>query len=193
MKHLLRGERAPTVRALPALSRLEPLRAWARESLVARLLAIALGLGILAAIGSSALAGGAITPGVVAAPMPPVVPVAPAAAVPSPLDAGSAPLPVTPAPSPTAAPPEHAATGSKRATPDDPVDINSATLDDLRRLPGIGQKRASAILAVRARLGGRFRQIEDLLKVKGVGRAALRKLHPLVRLDSPLRSADGGA
>jgi competence ComEA-like helix-hairpin-helix protein len=152
MKHLLRGERAPSVRA-----------------------------------------GGAIAPGVVAAPVPSLASVAPAVAAPLPLDAGSLPLPVAPAPSPNVAPPEHASTGSKRATPDDPVDLNSATVDDLRRLPGIGQKRASAILAVRARLGGRFRQIEDLLKVKGVGRAALRKLHPLVRLDSPVRGADGGA
>jgi competence protein ComEA len=31
----------------------------------------------------------------------------------------------------------------------------------------------------------RFRQIEDLLKVKGLGRASLRKLRPLVRLDTP--------
>jgi competence ComEA-like helix-hairpin-helix protein len=47
----------------------------------------------------------------------------------------------------------------------------------------VGAKRAEAILALRARLpGGRFHQIEDLLKVKGVGRAMLKRLHPLVRL-----------
>jgi competence protein ComEA len=62
------------------------------------------------------------------------------------------------------------------------VVLNTATLEDLRRLPGIGQKRADAILALRARLG-RFRALEDLLKVKGLGRATLKRIRPLVRLD----------
>ena len=72
-----------------------------------------------------------------------------------------------------------------RATADDPVFLNTATVDDLRRLPGIGEKRADAILALRTRLGGRFHAVEDLLKVKGIGRATLRRLRPLVRLDPP--------
>ena len=76
------------------------------------------------------------------------------------------------------------------ATADDPVILNEATIDDLCRLPGIGQKRATNILAVRARLG-RFRQLEDLLKVKGIGRATLRRLRPLVRIDAP-RPPDAG-
>jgi competence protein ComEA len=64
-------------------------------------------------------------------------------------------------------------------------------MDDLRRLPGIGQKRADAILALRTRLG-RFRAIEDLLKVKGIGRATLKRLRPLVRLD-PVAPLDAGS
>ncbi|MDP9148665.1 MAG: helix-hairpin-helix domain-containing protein [Myxococcota bacterium] len=79
------------------------------------------------------------------------------------------------------------------ASPDDPVVLNTATEEDLRRLPGIGAKRAAAILALRARLG-RFRAIEDLLKVKGVGRATLKRLRPLVRLDPvPTSGGTGGA
>jgi competence protein ComEA len=70
------------------------------------------------------------------------------------------------------------------ASPDDPVVLNTATDADLRRLPGIGAKRADAILALRARLG-RFRALEDLLKVKGIGRATLKRLRPLIRLDPP--------
>jgi competence protein ComEA len=82
-----------------------------------------------------------------------------------------------------------------RASSDDPVILNSATVDDLRRLPGIGQKRADAILALRAHLG-RFRAIEDLMKVKGIGRAMLKRLRPLVRLDAALAApalADAGS
>ncbi|MGH7328740.1 MAG: ComEA family DNA-binding protein [Polyangiaceae bacterium] len=47
---------------------------------------------------------------------------------------------------------EHA----RRATPDDPVHLNSAAIDDLERLPSIGPKRAAAILNLRMKLG-RFR------------------------------------
>jgi competence protein ComEA len=71
------------------------------------------------------------------------------------------------------------------------VVLNTATADDLRRLPGIGEKRANAILALRTRLG-RFRALEDLLKVKGIGRATLKRLRSLVRLD-PVAPFDGGA
>jgi len=76
---------------------------------------------------------------------------------------------------------------SPRATPDDPVFLNEATVTDLRRLPGIGEKRAQAIMELRAKLG-RFKQIEELLRVKGIGRATLKKLRPLVRVEHP----DGG-
>jgi len=79
---------------------------------------------------------------------------------------------------------------SHAASKDDPVVLNTATTEDLRRLPGIGEKRANAILSLRARLG-RFRAVEDLLKVKGIGRATLRRLRPLIRLD-PLALSDGG-
>jgi competence protein ComEA len=71
-----------------------------------------------------------------------------------------------------------------RAAPDDPVILNAATETDLRRLPGIGAKRADAIVALRARLG-RFHAVEDLLKVRGIGRATLKRLRPLIRLDPP--------
>jgi competence protein ComEA len=76
------------------------------------------------------------------------------------------------------------------ASSDDPVVLNAATEADLRRLPGIGAKRADAILSLRARLG-RFRAMEDLLKVKGIGRATLKRLRPLLRLDEA--PSDAGA
>jgi competence protein ComEA len=73
-------------------------------------------------------------------------------------------------------------TARVRASADDPVLLNTATEADLRRLPGIGPKRAEAILALRARLG-RFHAVEDLLKVKGLGRATLKRLRPFLRVD----------
>lgn len=87
------------------------------------------------------------------------------------------------------APGSHAA----HATPNDPVFINHASVDELRRLPGVGPKRAEAILVLRQRLG-KFHRVEDLLRVKGVGRGAVKKWRPLIRLDTPgAESApDGG-
>jgi competence protein ComEA len=75
-----------------------------------------------------------------------------------------------------------------RATPEHPVFINDATLEDLERLPGIGPKKAAGILQLRARLG-RFRRVEDLMRVKGIGAKAIIKLRPVVRLDGPVDAA----
>jgi competence protein ComEA len=88
------------------------------------------------------------------------------------------------------APGAPASGGRSVATSEDPVMLNSAGVDDLRRLPGIGEKRAVAIVALRDRLG-RFRAVEDLMKVRGIGRATLRRLRPLIRIDAP-RAADAG-
>jgi competence protein ComEA len=149
---------------------------------VARVALVALGLVALAAIGRAGSAGAfggsaAQAPTVTDASTDPglaaTVPLTPASAAPA---------------VPTSAP---RARGS--ASAEDPVILNTATVDDLRRLPGIGQKRADAILALRAHLG-RFRAIEDLLKVKGLGRATLKRLRPLVRLDPPaLPPSDAGS
>lgn len=103
-----------------------------------------------------------------------------ASAAPGAPDAGASPPAALDVPDASPAPRAHSA----RATPDDPVVLNTATADDLRRLPGIGEKRALAILELRAKLG-RFKQVDDLLRVKGVGRKSLAKLRPLVRLDEP--------
>ena len=69
-------------------------------------------------------------------------------------------------------------------TEDGKVILNSASIEDLRHLPGVGQKRADAILALRARLG-RFKQVNDLLRVKGIGVRGLKRILPHVVLDAP--------
>jgi len=85
--------------------------------------------------------------------------------------------------------PAPATRGHASAT--DPVYLNHATGDELRRLPGVGPKRAQAILVLQQRLG-RFPRVEDLLRVKGVGRRAVKKWRPLVRLDTPSADGDDG-
>lgn len=59
------------------------------------------------------------------------------------------------------------------------VDVNSATEEQLMLLPGIGPAKARAILALRQRIG-RFRRPEDLLRVRGIGRATLRRLRSMI-------------
>jgi competence protein ComEA len=158
---------------------------------IARVAAAAAGLLLLAFIGKTAVAGAmaaSATTAAAAAVAGAAVPMATfTIATPAPVPApASAP---SPAPEPAPAPAAHT-----QATTDDPVILNTATVDDLRRLPGIGEKRANAILVLRSRLGGHFRAIEDLLKVKGIGRATLRRLRPLVRLDpSPGLATDAGS
>ena len=59
-----------------------------------------------------------------------------------------------------------------------PVDVNKASLADLVCLPGIGPKRAEAILAYRdKRL---FKSPTDLLRVKGISPKLFARLRPFV-------------
>jgi competence protein ComEA len=69
-------------------------------------------------------------------------------------------------------------------TADGKVILNLATEDDLRKLPGIGPSKAQRILALRQKLG-KFRRVEDLLRVKGIGRKSLGRLRPRLLVDPP--------
>ena len=62
--------------------------------------------------------------------------------------------------------------------------LNTANEAELMKLPGVGKKKAQAILALREKLGGRFKRIEDLTRVRGLKRKALAKIRPLVILDA---------
>lgn len=61
------------------------------------------------------------------------------------------------------------------------VNINTASSVELQLLPGVGEVRAGAILEIRKQRGG-FKQIEDLLEVKGIGPAMLKRLRPYATL-----------
>lgn len=73
---------------------------------------------------------------------------------------------------------------SSGRTADGRVILNLATVTDLRTLPGIGQKRADAILALRDKLK-RFRRIQELRRVRGIGAKSLQKLTPKLLIDPP--------
>jgi competence protein ComEA len=109
---------------------------------------------------------------------------APAGSEDAPVESGApAPSPRATSTSEPARAPEPPA-GSPGITADGKVILNVATEVDLRKLPGIGRARAQAILQQRERLG-RFRRLEDLLRIKGIGRKRLVALRPKVVLDPP--------
>ncbi len=55
------------------------------------------------------------------------------------------------------------------------VNINTADIKQLTKLPGVGKKKAQAIIDYRE-ANGKFSSLEDIAKVKGVGKKMLTKL-----------------
>jgi competence protein ComEA len=69
------------------------------------------------------------------------------------------------------------------AVPAGQVNLNTASAEELQRLPGVGPSRALAIVAYREQRP--FRRIEELMRIRGIGRATFRRLRPMLTLDGP--------
>ncbi len=166
--------------------------AWARAvaryknnvwlPVVGKAAAILCGMIALAAIGASSIArgSGAAAPSALPAASfvaGSFVPFLPSAALSHPAsDAGvEGDAASTPEPAPS----------SPGLTADGKVILNQAGIAELRKLPGVGAKRAQAILDLRQKLGGRFRKLSDVLRVKGIGPRSLAKWKELMVLDAP--------
>jgi competence protein ComEA len=61
------------------------------------------------------------------------------------------------------------------------IDLNTATLEELMSLPGIGEKRAQAILALRQSKGS-FQKTEDLMEVEGIKEGIFQKIKDLIKV-----------
>lgn len=85
--------------------------------------------------------------------------------------AGTTPTSKAPAPTP----------GSGKQKPGQVVDLNTATVQELDALPGVGPVTAAAIVAWR-QSNGKFTSVDQLADVEGIGPARLEKLRALVRV-----------
>lgn len=82
--------------------------------------------------------------------------------------------------SPTAAPPGQRGTQMPvTAAPVGPVNINTASIEELKALPGIGDVLAGRIVDYR-QTNGPFRTIDQLGEIKGISPKLVETLRPLV-------------
>jgi len=74
-------------------------------------------------------------------------------------------------------PPEQ---GPPSVEQDERININEAGPEELVQLPGIGPTRAQAIIAEREKR--RFRRIEDIIRVPGIGRKTFGRIRHSIRV-----------
>ncbi len=74
-----------------------------------------------------------------------------------------------------------AVSGPARPVPAEVINLNTATVQQLDTLPGIGPVTAAAIVAWRD-ANGKFSSVDQLAEVDGIGPARLEKLRRLVRV-----------
>jgi len=61
------------------------------------------------------------------------------------------------------------------------ININTANVEELTELKGVGPKKAEAIVAWRKE-NGNFKNVDDLLEVKGIGEATLEANRDIISI-----------
>jgi len=72
-----------------------------------------------------------------------------------------------------------AAAHAQKQPPAKPLDLNTATLEQLQQLPGVGPNTAKAIIRFREK-SGPFKRVEDLRAIHGISKARFEKIRPYI-------------
>jgi competence ComEA-like helix-hairpin-helix protein len=67
----------------------------------------------------------------------------------------------------------------KKKPPSKPIDLNTATVEQLQQLPGIGPATARDIVRFREK-SGPFQRVDDLLAIHRISKSRFDKLRPYV-------------
>jgi len=73
---------------------------------------------------------------------------------------------------------------AKKKPPLKPVNLNTATSEELQKVPGIGPATAEKILQMRKSYGA-FKSVDDLLAIRGIGKKRLDKMRKYLTVGKP--------
>src|SRR5271167_4548105 len=81
---------------------------------------------------------------------------------------------------------------AKKKPPAAPVNLNTATSEELQLVPGIGPSTADKILQMRKSYGA-FKTVDDLRAVRGIGEKRLAKMRKYLTVGKPVQAKKAGA
>jgi comEA protein len=73
---------------------------------------------------------------------------------------------------------------AKKKPPETPINLNTATSEELQLVPGIGPVTAEKILQMRKSYGA-FKSVDDLRAVRGIGPKRLEKMRKYLTVGRP--------
>lgn len=76
---------------------------------------------------------------------------------------------------------------AQKHLPEHPIDLNTATLEQLQQLPAVGPGVAKSIVEFREK-SGPFRRVEDLLAIRGITKQRLERIRPYVVVNVSTKS-----
>ena len=76
---------------------------------------------------------------------------------------------------------------TKKKPPEKPVNLNTASSEQLQQVPGIGPATAGKVLQMRKTYGP-FKSVDDLLAIRGLGAKRLEKMRKYLTVEKPAAS-----
>ena len=80
------------------------------------------------------------------------------------------------------------ALAAAKSMPTEKVNLNTATVEQLTALPGVGPTLAARIVEYREK-AGQFASAQELLNVKGIGEKNFQKIEQWLTVEAPPRKA----